>query len=81
LPSAFTNIVHRHGWDFADRDLGAPQDVPDLRPVAVRDHDVPAALDHRRDVDGKPLHHLVLAGDRLVIRIADERIAADRDDG
>jgi len=43
-------VVHRHRRDLLDRELGAPQDEADLRPVPVREHDVPSRLDHVGDI-------------------------------
>jgi hypothetical protein len=73
-------VIHRHRRNLVNRQLRAPQDEADLRPVAVGDHDVPSGLDHVGDVDRQRADHLVLVGDRLARAIADQSVAADRDD-
>ena len=60
-------VVHRHRRHLGDGELRAAQDEADLRAVAVRDHHLPAALDHAGDVLGERAHHRVLVGDRLVL--------------
>jgi hypothetical protein len=74
-------IVHRHRRDLVDRELRATKDEAHLRAVAVGDDDDPARLDHVGDMRDGQRHPLELIGDRHVILVADEGIAADRDDG
>jgi hypothetical protein len=62
-------------------DLGAAQDEADLRPVAVRQHHVPAAGDHRRHVAGGDADRVVLVRQRHVPVVHDQCIAAHRDHG
>ena len=73
-------IVHRHRRNLVDREFRAAQDVPHLRAVAVGDDHVPPGLDHVGDVMSGERGRFVLIWDRLMILVADERVAADRDD-
>src|SRR6185295_6286125 len=73
-------VLHRHRRHLAVGDLGAAQDEADLRAVAVRQHDVPAGGDHRRDVRRRLADRVVLVVERGVRVVEDERVAADGDD-
>ena len=72
--------VQRHLVQLGGGELGAAEDEADLRAVAVPDGDVPAVLDHRRDVPAGLAGRDVLVADALVHRVLDQRVAADRDD-
>ena len=61
-------------------DLGAPQDEPDLRAVAVPDGEVPAGLYHLRKVPCGIAERLLLVLHRLVTGVTDERVPAYGDD-
>ena len=73
-------VVDRHRGHLPIGDLRAAQDEADLGPVAVRDHDVPAGGDHVDDVRRRRAHGIVLVAERRVLAVADQRVAADRDD-
>ena len=59
--------------------LGAAQDEPHLRPVAVADRHVPAVLDEAA-MCARLAERRDLVRDGLVLRVLDQRVAADRDD-
>ena len=72
-------VADRHRRDLAGGDFGAAEDEADLRAVAVREHDVPARGDHVDDVRRRRADGVVLVLERSVLRVADERVAADGD--
>ena len=59
--------------------FAAQQDETNLRPVAVRDNDTEAALDEIGDVFRRLDHGCVLVGHAHMLRISNERVAADGD--
>ncbi len=61
-------------------DLGTAQDEADLRAVAVRDDEAPALLDQIDEVDRRSHHGVELLRDGVVLRVGDERVAAEGDD-
>ena len=72
--------VQRHFVQLVRGQLRAPQDESDLRPVAVAHDDIPAVLDHRRDVPAGLAGRDVLIAHGLVRLVVDQRVAADRHD-
>ena len=74
-------VVHRDRRHLGLRQLRAAQDEADLRPVAVGDDEPPALLHELDERAGDRAHRLVLVGDRLVLGVGDQRVAAQRDDG
>ena len=72
--------LERHLVELTTGELRAPQDEPHLGAVAVTDGDVPSGLDEDCDVVGGGPGGEVLVLDRRVLRIEDQRVAADGDD-
>jgi hypothetical protein len=64
---------------FLSRQLRAAQDEPDLRAVPMRQEHIPALFDHARHVFARFNGGGVLIVDRLMLRVLDERVAADGD--
>jgi len=62
------------------RVLAAKQNEADLGAVSMRNHDPEPALKQVRNVPNGFDHHGKLIGDTLVLRILDERIAANGND-
>jgi hypothetical protein len=67
-----------HAFDLRG-DLGAAQDEPHLRSVAVTDRQVPACFDHVRDVMGGLAQSLLLVL-HVTFIVLDQRVAANGDD-
>jgi hypothetical protein len=64
-----------------DGKFRAAEDEAHLRAIAVGEDDVPTGFDHVGDMPRGKLDLLVLIGDRQMILVPDQRIAADRHDG
>ena len=73
-------ITDRHRGHLPIRDLGSAQDETDLRPVAVRHHDIPAGRDHVDHVRRSRAYGSVLIVERGVLVVADQRVATHCDD-
>jgi hypothetical protein len=71
--------VHGHRRHLGQSELRAPQDEPHLRAAAMSDNHVPAGGDHLGDVLRRGRGGRGLIGDRFVLAIEDQRIAADGD--
>ena len=63
------------------RDLRAPQNEPNLRPVAMTDGQVPSGFDHIRHMMGSLTQSLLLVLHSDVFIILNQRITTDSDYG
>ncbi len=72
--------IERDLVEDAARVFAAQQDEADLRAVAVRDDDAVAAFQQVRDMAGGLDHGRILVRHAHVLRVLDERVAADGDD-
>ncbi|MFN8531033.1 MAG: hypothetical protein U0670_20720 [Anaerolineae bacterium] len=77
-------IGHNHiewdGMNFVGNQFSTAHDIADLRPVAMRDDDVPPGHDHVSDVFASDTHCIPLVGDfRFFGRVKNEGVSAYRD--
>src|SRR5439155_21532821 len=70
----------RHGRRVTD-ELGAQEDEADLRTVPMGQDDAPSLRDECRDVTGHLSRVVDLLGDRSLLPVEDQRVAADRHHG
>ena len=73
--------VHRRGVHLGRGEFVALQDVADLRAVAVGDDGAPAGLDEVGDVGRGFANGVPLVLHLRMLRVLDERVAADGDEG
>ena len=70
-------VVHRHRRDLVDREFGPAQDEAHLRAVAVGENHLPAGFDHLGYMARRERGLGELIGDREMVLVANEGVAAD----